>query len=373
MPLFALLLTLAVAAPSDDRELYARLCDQVAAAYDSTRGGFVDGGGIPSEDAVELALGLARAPGAQDWKVRALGTIAWTRALRDTIGGGFVLCRTEDEPHHARIYKPAVANARRLQTLIGAWDLTGDPEYRQDAARVVDFFDRVLLDGRGGFAPGQASGLDLVPEINGIAIRAWLEWTAATVDVPKRGFAVRSLDRVWDTCWKPEFGLVRLGTFGEVVMAPQLVDQVEMGRAFVWGAQIARRPDDEERARKLGDLVLARFEDPEKGGFFTRWTPTKDGKTRRADRVPAENARAAHFLCELTTLTGDAKYRDAARRAWRALGEKLDEQGLAAAGWALAVRAAIEPRLPQTPPWPQTAENKAPERPRVVRFRLPRR
>lgn len=369
MPLLALLLALAAAAPADDRALYERACDRVAAAYDSARGGFVARTGVPSESAVELALIRGREPGSARWKEQGLATIAWTRGLRDTIGGGFVVSAAEADPQYAHVYKPADVNARRLENLMQAWRLTSEPEYWQDAARVVDFFDRVLLDGRGGFVPGQASGFELVPEANGFAIHAWLEWAAATTDRVKRDFALRSLDRVWGTCWVPELGLLRRGSFGEVVNPPQLVDQVEMGRAFVLAARLAGRRADANHARTLGDLVLARFENQAKGGFMTQWAATRKGKIKRAARVPAENARAALFLCELTTLTGESKYREAARRAWRELEEKLDKARLDAAGWALAIHAAIEPQLPSAPQWPRIAENTAPPRRRSMIFK----
>lgn len=360
MPALALFLVLAVAAPTDDRELYQRACDQVAAAYDSARGGFVAGSGIPSESAVELALIRGREPGSARWKEQALTTIAWTRGLQDTLGGGYVLCAAEADPNHAHVYKPTTVNGRRLENLIRAWRLTSQPDYRQDAARVVDFIDRVLLDGRGGFIPGQASGYDLVPEVNGVAIHAWLDWAAASTDARKRDFALKSIDRVWEACWTPEFGLVQRGSFGEVVKPPQLGDHVEMGRALVLAARLAGRPADADHARALGDLLLARFEHPVEGGFLTQWSPTKKGTAKRAARVPVENARAALFLCELTTLTGESKYRDAARRAWLGLEERLEKPRLDAADWALAIHAAIEPGLPDAPQWPRIAENSGP-------------
>jgi uncharacterized protein YyaL (SSP411 family) len=369
MLLLALSFALAAVAPADDRQLYERACDRVAAAYDSARGGFVAKNGVPSESAVELALIRGGEPGSVPWKERALATIAWTRSLRDTIGGGFVVSVAEADPRHARVYKPAEVNARRLENLIQAWRLTSEPEYRRDAAGVADFFDRVLLDGRGGFIPGQASGFDLEPAVNGHAIHAWLDWAAATTDRAKRDFAFKSLDRVWETCWDPDLGLLGRGSFGEAVKPPQLVDQVEMGRALVLAARLAGRRADADRARTLGDLLLARFEDPAHGGFLTQCVPTRNGKIKRAARVPAENARAALFLCELTTLTGDSKYREAARRAWRGLEKSLDEPSLAAAAWALAIHAAIEPALPDAPQWPRLAENTSPPRWRTMHFK----
>ena len=373
MPMLCLLLVLAAASPADDRALYELASDQVAAAYDSARGGFVARTGVPSESAVALALLRGREPGSAQWKERALVTIAWTRGLLDTIGGGFVVSVADADPHHAHIYKPADVNARRLENLIRAWDLTSAPAYRKDAARVVDYFDRVLLDGRGGFIPGQASGFELVPNANGFAIHAWLAWAAASTDRVKLDFAFRSLDRVWDRCWTPEVGLVRRDAFGEILQAPQLADQVEMGRAFLLAARLGGRSADDVRARTLGDLVLARFENQAEGGFLTHWVTNKQGKTKRSARIPAENARAALFLCELTTLTGESKYRDAARRAWRELAERLDEPRLDAADWALAIHAAIEPALPNAPVWPKLASRTTPASPRSMSFKTGKR
>jgi uncharacterized protein YyaL (SSP411 family) len=357
MSMLVLALALAAASAANDRALYGNACERVAAAYDAGRGGFVARNGVPSEDAVELALIRSRTPGANEWKERALATVHWTRTLRDSVGGGYVLSAAETHARPARLHKPAVVNARRLENLISAWRLTQDPQYRAEAAQVADYFDRVLLDGRGGFIPGQGAGFDVVADANGVAIRAWLEWASATTDRLKRDFALKSLDRVWEACWVPEVGLIRRGSFSEVLGPPMLVDQVELGRALVLAARLGERPEDAARARTLGDLVLERFEDPVVGGVLTRWSPTKDGKVRRAPRVPSENARAARFLCELTALTGDLKYREGARRAWSGLDRAKDGMRLEAAGWALAIQAAIDPTLPEAPRWPAIAEN----------------
>jgi uncharacterized protein YyaL (SSP411 family) len=352
------LIVLALTAPSaaNDRALYETACARVAAAHDAKRGGFVARNGVPSDDAVQLALLRAESQDSTEWKQRALATIDWMRALQDSTGGGFYLSAAEATPRLSRNYKPASVNARRLENLIRAWRLTRDDKYRRDAIRVVDYFDRVLLDGRGGFIPGQGSGFDVVAEANGLAVHAWLEWASVTADRAKRDFALLSLDRVWNTCWVPKVGLVGRGSFGEPLGPPTLVDQVEVGRAMVLAAQLARRPQDAERARVLGDLLLANFEDHD-GGFMTKWSMARDGSVRHSDRVPAENARAALFLCELTSLTNDVKYRDAARRAWGDLDRTLDKPRLDAAAWALAIHEAIEPTQPNVPKWPSIAQN----------------
>src|SRR5439155_1740116 len=151
---------------------------------------------------------------------------------------------------------------------------------------------------------------------------------------------------------------------------PQLVDQVEVGRALVLAARLMDGRADQDHARMLGDLLVTRFQDPERGGFSARWEPTGKGTAKRSGRSSADNARAARFLCELTTLTGDTKYRDAARRAWGDLARELDKPSLDAADWALALEAALEPALPDRPQWPTAAERTTPPEWRPRNFKL---
>src|SRR5439155_12195575 len=121
-----------------------------------------------------------------------------------------------------------------LSLLIAAWRATGDERYLKDAGRVAGFVDRVLLDGRGGFVSAQVGDRELEPAANGVAIRAWLAWAAAHDRDPRlRDFALKSIDRVWETSFDPLGVLLRRGTMGEVLTWPQLADQVEMGRALI--------------------------------------------------------------------------------------------------------------------------------------------
>ena len=88
---------------------------------------------------------------------------------------------------------------------------------------------------------------------------------------------------------------------------------------------------------------------------------------RKANRNSAENARAALFLCELTVLTGDPKYRAAAERAWKAFDEDFAKAGLEAADWALAMRVAAGLDDVDAPRW-QAQKTAAPTR-RVTSYR----
>jgi uncharacterized protein YyaL (SSP411 family) len=369
MPILASLLLMshvsAAAPPPSSADLYERLSARVAAAYDTSRGGFVTKSRAPSEGAIELALARADDP---TWRHRALATIDWMRALADTMNGGYTAALDRREGD-AAAGKRADVNGRRLELLLAAAE-RGDRGSRAAAARVADFFDRVLLDGRGGFVTAQVGDRDLVPAANGVAIHAWLVWAAAGLDRGTRDFALRSLDRVWQTCWNPAVGLVRRNDFGEISSEPRLDDQVEMGRAFVLAAHTCGRPVDRERAVALGNLLLAKYQEGH-AGFRTTAVPKKDGSIQRSGMDEGENARAARFLAELWALTGSAAYRDAASRAWTPFEKKEEKLGLAAAEWALAARAWSEKSLPAVPSWASATEPEAPPaRKRSVTIKL---
>ena len=370
--LAALAVLLATPRVSEEPRRFERLCGEVASDYDSAQGGFVSKDGAPIEGAVELAFALGREQGDPLWIARGHRTVDWMRGLYDSTGGGFVLTTKDADPAHPSFDKPTWANARRLEILIDAWTRGNDERQRAMAARIVDYMDRVLLDPRGGFVAGQVGDRQLVPEANGYAIRAWLRWAAATADPRIRDFALKSLDRVWESGFSDGLGLIRRDDFGQVAGAPRLVDQTEMGRAFILAAHFAGRERDLQRARILGRLLLAHFEDPEKGGFAEHARPTggsaDEPKVRRGGREFDQNALAVRFLAELASVTGDNQYRDAARRAAPAFDKNLGKPGEHAADWALALRALRASDLPARPTWAEaTAEKEKPVRPRVFR------
>ena len=354
-------------ASSRDAARLEHLYAEVSAGYDSARGGFVTRDGAPLESSVELAFALGREQGDPLWTARARRTVVWMHALYDSAGGGFFLRLKDADPMQQSFDKPTSANARRLENLIDAWQRGGDGAQRDLAAHVADYMDRVLADGRGGFAAGQVGDRALLPEPNGQAIRAWLRWAAATADPRARDFALKSLDRVWESCWSEGLGLMRPDEFGNPSGAPRLVDQTEMGRAYVLGAHIAGRQADLDRARKLGDLLLAHFEDPEKGGFAEVASPRGGGgKAHRGGRKFDQNASAVRYLSELASISGMNDYRDAARRAGQAFEKNLGHAGADAANWALALRALKVPDLPPRPKWNEPKKTESAQ-PRVFR------
>lgn len=354
---------------ADAATVHAQLAAQVEAAFDSGRGGFVSKSGSPFESAVELAFQQAGSRNGGSWLREAETTMMWTHGLMDTLTGGYVTSMTNLDIADG-LDRRADLNGRRLELLIAGWQLTKNDAYRRDAAKVVDWAERVLLDGRGGFVTAQIGDRNLEPASNGQILHAWLLWAAATHDRRRRDFALRSLDRVWEECWVEGLGLVRKNSMGDVDKEPQLLDQVEMGRAYVLAARLCGRTQDGDRARILGELMLARFAEPS-GAFRTQSMPSKNGSIRKARSLSGENARAARFLCELSALTESARYRDAASRAAGPFTKDMSKAGAEAADWAMAFRASYDADLPGRGDFAaEIDKDQEPPRKRSVRFRL---
>lgn len=328
-----------------DHALYERLSALTMAAFDSVRGGFVRRDGTPCEAAIELALARGRDGDALAGR-RARYTLDWSRALLDTVGGGYVSGLRDRDPGHTRFEKLTLPNARRLELLVLVPGSAGGAE-----KPVVDYFERLLADPRGGFMSAQGGSQDLEPESNGFAAQAWWRLGARDADPNRRAFAWKSLDRVWAVCGDAELGLVRKDTWGKVREPSLLADQCEMGRALLFAWRAAGRDTDLVRARTLGLLVCTSFEDGAHGGFREEFAGERYGRSRRSHRPFDDNARAARFLIELGAVTSDATFTNAARRAWAAFTKQFDKPRLEMAEWALAVRATWADDLPQRSAW----------------------
>ncbi|MEO5988413.1 MAG: hypothetical protein ABIR01_05855 [Candidatus Eisenbacteria bacterium] len=333
-----------------DQALFERLCLVVSAAYDSARGGFVTKAGEPHEAAIELMLARGR-DGYALARERALRTLVWTRMLLDTVGGGYVNGTRDKDPKKAFLDKGTIPNARRLELLTQAWDLTKDGSWKRDARFVVDYFERVLLDPRGGFYTGQTASVDLEPESNGIALQAWWRWAALTASPERRSFALRSQARLWRDCRLAELGFARRTTFGELRGPALLPDQVEMGRAHLYAWSATGRDSELTRAREVAAHVLSKFRDPVRGSFRLEYADERFGHGLRARRPFEDNARAARFLVELGRASGDTADVNAARRAWAEFDREFDKSRMDAAEWALAVRALWSDDLPARSKW----------------------
>jgi uncharacterized protein YyaL (SSP411 family) len=107
------------------------------------------------------------------------------------------------------------------------------------------------------------------------------------------------------------------------------------------------RAGDLQFARELADLLLAQFEDRERGGFFFvshdherlihRAKPGPDNAT------PSGNGIAATALQRLAHVTGEARYLEAAERALRIFYPAMEERSSAYPSLLVALEEALSP------------------------------
>jgi hypothetical protein len=151
---------------------------------------------------------------------------------------------------------------------------------------------------------------------NALAISAFAEAGAALELAGLVDVARGAADFVLGRMRTPEGRLLRTFNEGEAKLNAYLEDH-----AFLLEALLALyEATFEERwfveARVLADTLLARFEDPERGGFFTTSDDHEQLIARRKDLedapMPSGGSSAALGLLRLAALSGEAEYERAA-------------------------------------------------------------
>jgi uncharacterized protein YyaL (SSP411 family) len=356
-----------VYATTQDRALYETLCAQVMAAFDSSRGGFVGRDGAPVEGAIELALARGR-DGDALALARARQTLHWMHALMDTVAGGYVSTLKDMDPRETRFEKLTSLNARRLEVLTQALAIERDPVLERDAQRVLEYFDRLLTDPRGGFYNGQLGSREFEPEANGIALQGWVRWAAAHDDARRRDLAWRTTDMLWNSCREADLGMVRRDIWGTIHDPSLLSDQVEMARGCLFLFSAAGRDSDGLRAAALVRHLRVHFEDERKGGFREEYAYERFGHAHRASRPADDNARAARLLIEYGVANADTSTIGSARRTLTSFVRDARPR-LETAEWALALRALWAPRGDALPARARFAPAEAPTPPVAAKKR----
>jgi len=175
---------------------------------------------------------------------------------------------------------------------------------------------------------------------NAMMAEAFLEAGAVLGRPDCTAFALRTLERLWAEAGDPAGGLRHRADrrSGPVL----LDDQVQAASAACAAFEHGGGSIWLDRARDLMALVLARFEDRDRGGFFDaepaptgllgqRAKPIQDAPT------PAPNAVAALVLLRLAAITEDGAYEAAARRTLAAFAGAAPSLGLFAATWLRAL------------------------------------
>ena len=329
------------------------MVEQLLAAYDDEFGGWGTGVKFPLPRTVEFALVRAR-----DQATRTLDAVR-TR-LADTVDGGFFRFGRDRNWGHPQREKLADENAALVRAFAHGYRYTGEAAYRDTAVRGVEYLTTDLWTGE-GFAASQGGDdayyrleaterADADPPAvdptvfaghNALVADALLTVAAYTGDERARQYAERGFDAVGDLV-REDGAVVRYRdpARGETGAAGLLVSQARALAGLTTAGQVLGDPG---QARAVADYAIGELQ-ADAGAF--RDGPTEGPGLLDRPLYPLDtNAELADALLDLWALTGEDRYRTAAREALAAFADATDRMGVEVAGYASAVARARDPRV----------------------------
>jgi len=183
---------------------------------------------------------------------------------------------------------------------------------------------------------------------NALCVSAYLEASHTLQLEHARHFALRSLDRIIGSSWKPERGLGHVVAYsdahGETRNSAGFLDDYAYTALACLDAYEATSDITYFRsAKKIADEMVKRFYDTSSGGFFDSHSSKQELGVLAAKRkpfqdspTPAGNPVAAIALIRLHAYTDDASYREKAEKTLELLAGVADRYGIFAATYGLA-------------------------------------
>ncbi|MDL5363501.1 DUF255 domain-containing protein [Halalkalicoccus sp. NIPERK01] len=329
-----------------DERVESRMAGQLDAAFDAEYGGWGDAPKFPLPRTIEFALKRDREA--------ARRTLEAVRThLHDDYEGGFFRYAGNRDWSDISHEKLADENAALLRAFANAYLATGEEADRETASRTVEYLTTTLWTGE-AFAASQAPGPDGsygAPEertdppvdttvyagSNALAIDALLTYHAYTDDEGARRFAERALDALDDLI---DGGSVAHCAGGERDL---LSDQARVLRALSTSREVLGSEEALATARAVADHTIETLQVAD--GRF------RDGRSEGAGLLayplyPLDaTAELADGLCDLALITGEERYRTAAREALAAFAGASDRMGPELAGYATAASRLVDEPL----------------------------
>ena len=276
-----------------------------------------------------LALGHER------WRETAERTLDWMLAeMRGPEGGFFSALDADSEGEEGRFY---VWDAAEFRQLAGAAvadyygiteggnfegrnipNLIGRPDAEAPAG--LDEARRALYEAR---SKRVWPGLDdkRLLSWNALAIAALADAGAALGRDDYLAAAREAADFTWTTMRDGDGRLLRSYKDGEAKLNAYLEDHAYLLEALLTLYEASFETRWFDAARETADQMIARFSDPERGGFFTTSNDHEQLIARRKDiddhPIPSGNSAAAFGLLRLARLTGEHDYERHAESVFR--------------------------------------------------------
>jgi len=256
-------------------------------------------------------------------------TLDW--ALREMQGpeGGF--CSALDADSEGVEGKFYVWTLEELREVLGAGGVPDLEPAALDYFRPRPFEHQLILEGRGPEPPPEVlseiqrrllaarsrrvrPGLDdkRLTSWNALMISALAEAGAVLERPDYVAAAVRCASFVLGDLRDSDGRLLRTWKDGRGAIAAYLEDHAYLVEALIGLYEATGEPRWFAQARTLADVMIERFSDGERGGFFTTASDHEDLAARRKDLedtpIPSGNSAAAFGLLRLALLAGDGSY-----------------------------------------------------------------
>jgi uncharacterized protein YyaL (SSP411 family) len=341
----------------------AALTSRVFATFDARNGRFGGGPLFPLDAPVRLALSRWASSGDAQGEaiaVTALDAMGWG-PLYDAANGGFFRCAHGEGWQHPRTEKLLGANAALLRVYVDAGFDRDIARYRERAADILRFVQTWLADPvDGGWFASQAAGDEyyaapdgvrptlpapavsrhMFADTNGSMAAAALRAARRFDDEGLRDFALKSLERVLLSCYRPGDGAAHFND-GERRVRGLLADQVSLAGACLEAHETTGLLPYEMMAEELMHYAVREMWS-DGGGFFDRAArPDEDAGLLHERLVPfVTNCDAAEVLARLARTSGDHDFASRSRDTLQAMAPLAPAQGPLAAHYLLALRAA---------------------------------
>ena len=325
----------------------ADLIAAIFETFDTEHGGFGTQPKFPLAAPIELALKLYR-----DTRDASMARIAETTLdamgwgeLFDEVEGGFFRCADMRDWRQPRREKLLEVNAALLRVYVDAADALRTTRYLERAGDILRYVQTWLADQADGGWSGSQRGADesvdhtLYSGANAIMASGVLRASAALNDTGLGEFALRSLERVLLTAYRPGEGVAHYIDDGRPFVRGLLDDQIAMASAQLDAYDATGNIVYAMMAQELAHYAIRTMWDDQQGGFFDRSVANEDERIGlMCDRRKpfTSNCDAAGMLRRLTELSGEKDFADRSAVILATMAAQAASQGPLAAHYLLA-------------------------------------
>ena len=287
----------------------------VFSSFDAEHGGFGAAPKFPLVAPIRLALDIFRQTGgseALEYVTRSLDAMAW-QGLYDEEEGGFCRCSAHADWSDPQREKLLGVNAALIGLYVDAGTAMGNQRWLARAAETVDFVQRALsLAPDDGWRASPASDTARLADANAAMVSAALHASTAFDDVALRETALRTLESVLLSTYKPGHGIAHCsgGVRG------LLSDHVAMILAHLDAFDVTGDEVYQMMAQELAQFVVRTMTLP-RGGFADRAAmegTELPGLLARPMRPFALNCDAAEAFARLSRASSDTQWLEHAAR-----------------------------------------------------------